>query len=115
MKERYHGKVPRRPGFDRTGDLEHLVSTGKSAVRKLTHARILLSVMRYGGAHTSVEIVAALEASRRQLLASETIRHRRGQGAIDPKPQPTHPHKIKIKYPGCHKGETSKLYPSIED
>lgn len=79
--------------------LEHLVSVGKAAARKLTHARILLL------ADTSQEfgqddghIVAALGTSRRTV---ERIRKRLVTegflAALDHKPQPPRPDKIKIK------------------
>jgi hypothetical protein len=42
-------------------DLEHLVSVGKGAARRLTHARILLLADTTArGGHTDEEIVAAL-------------------------------------------------------
>jgi hypothetical protein len=42
-------------------ELEHVVSVGKSAARKLTHARILLLAdTAAGGAHADDAIVAAL-------------------------------------------------------
>src|SRR3954451_4324086 len=42
-------------------DLEHLVSSGKGAARRLTHARILLLAdAAVSGRHTDEQIVAAL-------------------------------------------------------
>jgi hypothetical protein len=72
VKEHYHGKVPRRPGFDRTGGLEQLVSTGKSAGRKLTHARILLLVDAVRGKRAPAsKSLRHWGPARRRLLASE--------------------------------------------
>lgn len=48
--------------------LEQLVSVGKPAARKLTHARILLLAdERHGEASSDVEIVSALGASLRTI------------------------------------------------
>jgi hypothetical protein len=79
--------------------LEHTVSVGKGAARKLAHARILLL------ADTSKDqglpdedIIAALGTSLRTV---ERVRRRLvTQGlpaALDPRPQPPRPDKIKIK------------------
>ena len=79
--------------------LEHAVSAGKAAARKLAHARILLL------ADTSKDqglpdedILAALGTSLRTV---ERVRRRLvTQGlpaALDPRPQPPRPDKIKIK------------------
>lgn len=77
-------------------ELERLVSTGKSAARKLTHARILLQADREGS--SDEEIVSALGTSLRTV---ERVRKRfvtEGfEAAIDHKPQPPRPDKIKIK------------------
>ena len=84
---------------DERNALEKLVSVGRAAARKLTHARILLL------ADTSQEleyrddqIVLALGTSLRSV---ERIRKRfvtEGiDTAINPKPQPPRPDKIKIK------------------
>jgi hypothetical protein len=79
--------------------LEHLVAAGKGAARRLTHARILLLAdTAAGGAHTDDEIVAALGVGictvgrvRRRLVTT-------GFGAaLDPRPQPQRPDKVKIK------------------
>ena len=80
-------------------ELEHLVSAGKSAARKLTHARILLLADTSSGkAHTDAQIVAALGIGVRTV---ERVRKRlvtQGfQSALDPKPQPPRPDKVKIK------------------
>src|SRR3954447_10362748 len=80
-------------------DLEQLVSCGKAAARKLTHARILLLAdASQGDARPDDHIVAALGVSprtvarvRRQLVTEgvgvATLRRR----------QPPRPDKIKIK------------------
>ena len=79
--------------------LEQLVSGGKSAARKLTHARILLLADKWQGqAYTDTEIVAALGVSRRTI---ERVRKRlvtEGfEAALDHRPQPPRLDKIKIK------------------
>jgi transposase len=79
-------------------DLEQLVSTGKGAARKLTHARILLLADTAAAGHTDEHIVAALGVGictvgrvRRRLVTE-------GLGAaLSPRPQPQRPDKIKIK------------------
>ena len=80
-------------------ELEHLVSRGKVAARKLTHARILLLADTSSGKpHTDAQIVAALGVGVRTV---ERVRKRLvTQGlpsALDHKPQPPRPDKIKIK------------------
>jgi transposase len=80
-------------------DLEHLVSVGKGAARRLTHARILLLAdTAAGGGRTDDEIVAALGVGlctagrvRRRLVTAGLA------AALDPRPQPQRPDKIKIK------------------
>ncbi len=80
-------------------DLEHLVSSGKGSARRLTHARILLlaDTAAHGG-HTDEQIVAALGVGvctvgrvRRRLVTAGL------PTALDPRPQPQRPDKIKIK------------------
>jgi transposase len=79
--------------------LEQLVSAGKGAARRLTHARILLLAdTAAGGAHIDDEIVAALGVGictvgrvRRRLVTAGLA------AALDPRPQPPRPDKIKIK------------------
>ena len=79
-------------------DLEHLVSTGKGAARKLTHARILLLADAAAGAHTDEDIVAALGVGIctvgrvRRRLVTEGL-----SAALHPRPQPQRPDKIKVK------------------
>jgi Homeodomain-like domain len=78
--------------------LEHLVSIGKAAARKLTHARILLLADTHGEDRSDEEIVEVLGTSLRtvarvrQHFVTESL-----QTAIDRKSQPPRPDKIKIK------------------
>jgi Homeodomain-like domain len=80
-------------------ELEHLVSAGKSAARKLTHARILLLADTSAGKpHTDAEVVAALGTSLRTVERVRKSLVTRGfQSALDHKPQPPRPDKVKIK------------------
>ena len=65
-KECRDGQVSGYPDGEGTGELEQLVSVGKAAARKLTHARILLLADDWHGeAHAEDEIVAALGTSLR--------------------------------------------------
>ena len=80
-------------------ELEQLVSTGKAAARNLIHARILLLAdTSPGPIRTDDDIVAALGigprtiARVRQRFVTEGFR-----AALDHKPQPPRPDKIKIK------------------
>lgn len=80
-------------------ELEQLVSVGKAAARKLTHARILLlAAERLGEAYAETEIVSALGTSPRTI---ERLRKRfvtAGlEAALDHRPQPPRPDKVKIK------------------
>ena len=84
---------------DERNALEKLVSVGKAAARKLTHGRILLLADTAGGReHADDQIVLALGTSLRSV---ERIRKRlvtEGlDAALNPKPQPARPDKIKIK------------------
>ena len=79
--------------------LEHTVAVGKAAARKLTHARILLLAdASQGQGRPDEDIVAALGTSLRTV---ERVRKRlvtEGfQSALNPRPQPPRPGKIKIK------------------
>jgi Homeodomain-like domain len=79
--------------------LEQLVSVGKAAARKLTHARILLLAdERCGEAYADAELVSALGTSPRTI---ERLRQRfvtEGlEAALDHRPQPPRPDKVKIK------------------
>jgi DNA-binding transcriptional LysR family regulator len=77
-------------------ELKLLVTAGKAAARKLTHARILL--LADGEDCLDEEIVSALGTSVRTV---ERVRRRlvtEGlEAAIDHKPQPPRPDKIKIR------------------
>ena len=80
-------------------ELERLVSVGKGAARKLTHARILLLADTAARAeHADEEIVAALGVGLctvgrvRQRLVTQGL-----PAALNPRAQPQRPDKIKIK------------------
>jgi transposase len=80
-------------------ELEHLISVGKAAARRLTHARILLLADNSAGkGHTDQDVVAALGIGLRTV---ERVRKRlvtEGfHAALDHKPQPPRPDKIKVK------------------
>jgi hypothetical protein len=78
--------------------LQRLVSTGKAAARKLTHARILLLADTHGESLPDEDIVVALGTSLRtvarvrQCFVTQSLR-----AALDRKAQPPRPDKIKIK------------------
>ncbi len=79
--------------------LEYTVSVGKAAARKITHGRILLLAdTSQALRHDDADIVAALGTSLRTV---ERVRQRlvtEGfQAALDHRPQPPRPDKIKIK------------------
>jgi biotin operon repressor len=80
-------------------DLEQLVSCGKAAARKLTHARILLLADdSLGDQRSDEQIVAALGTSSRTV--SRVRQQLVTQGldvALLRRPQPPRPDKIKIK------------------
>ena len=78
--------------------LQQLISTGKAAARKLTHARILLLADTHGENLSDEDIVGALGTSLRtvarvrQCLVTQSL-----LAALDRKAQPSRPDKIKIK------------------
>ena len=79
--------------------LEHLVSVGEAAARKLAHARILLLADTAAGEeHSDDKIVAALGVGIctlgrvRKRLVNEGLSR-----ALHPRPQPARPDKIKIR------------------
>jgi transposase len=79
--------------------LEQLVCTGKSASRRLTHARVLLLAdAQQGGGHSDDDILTALGVSLktiarvRKRFVTEGI-----DASVDHRPQPARPDKIKIK------------------
>jgi hypothetical protein len=82
--------------------LEKLVSSGKGAARKLTHARILLLADEgeHGPGRTNAAIVAALQVGERTV---ERVRKRfvmeSFEAALTSRPQPPRPDKVKIKGP----------------
>ena len=82
--------------------LEKLVSAGKSAARKLTHARVLLLADEgeHAPGRTNASIVAALDVGERTV---ERIRKRfvteSFEAALNPRPQPRRPDKVKIQGP----------------
>jgi transposase len=79
--------------------LQHLISTGKAASRRLTHARILLLADAvHGEGYRDEEIVAALGASLRTVARVRKRFVTEGiESALDPRPRPARPDKIKIK------------------
>ena len=78
--------------------LEHLVSAGKAAARKLIHARVLLLADTLGEDSRDEEIVAALGTSLRTVARVRQQFVTQGlQAAIDRKAQPPRPDKIKIR------------------
>jgi transposase len=84
---------------DERAALEHLVSVGKAASRKLTHARILLLAdAAQGDGHSDDDIIIALGTSLntvarvRKRFVIEGV-----DAAINHRPQPVRPDKVKIK------------------
>lgn len=79
--------------------LERLISAGKAASRKLAHARILLLADAvHGEGHRDADIVAALSASLRTIARVRKRFVTEGiEAALDPRPRPARPDKIKIK------------------
>jgi transposase len=81
-------------------DLQKMVSTGKAAARKLTHARILLlgDQGSEGPGKTNQQIVQALGVSERTI---ERVRKRfvleSLSQAIHPRPQPPRPQKVLLQ------------------
>jgi Homeodomain-like domain len=81
------------------GGLEQLVSTGKAAARKLIHARILLLAdTSPGPSRTDDDIVAAVGIGPRTIARVRQRFVTAGfAAALDHRPQPPRPDKIKIK------------------
>jgi len=78
--------------------LQQLVSAGKAAARKLTHARILLLADSCSDNLADEDIVAALGTSFRTVARVRQRLVTQGLlAAIDRKAQPSRPDKIKIK------------------
>lgn len=80
-------------------DLEQMVSSGKAAARKLTHARILLLADdSLGEEHSDEQIVAALGTSPRTVARVRQQLVTRGLDfALLRRRQPLRPDKVKIK------------------
>jgi hypothetical protein len=85
--------------IEERGILERLVSRGRAASRKLTHARILLLAdASHGGAHIDEDIISALGTSPRTVARVRRRFVTEGlEAALDHRPQPARPDKIKIK------------------
>jgi transposase len=81
------------------GALEHLISAGKAASRRLAHARILLLADAVcGDGYGDEEIVAALGTSLRTVARVRKRFVTEGiELALDPRPRPARPDQIKIK------------------
>jgi hypothetical protein len=80
--------------------LEHMVSTGEAAARKLTHARILLLANTRGENGSDEDIVAALGTSPRTIARVRCDLVTQGlEIALNRKSQPPRPDKIKISDP----------------
>jgi transposase len=79
--------------------LERLIAAGRAASRKLAHARILLLADAvHGEGHRDEDIVSALNASLRTIARVRKRFVTEGlDAALDPKPRPARPDKIKIK------------------
>jgi transposase len=79
--------------------LERLISGGKAASRKLAHARILLLADAvHGEGQRDEDIVAALSTSPRTIARVRKRFVTEGiEAALDPRPRPARPGKIKIK------------------
>lgn len=79
--------------------LEHLVSVGKAAARKLAHARILLLADEGPGGprRTDEEILAALQVSPKTIarVRKRFVTESFG-AALDHRPQPPRPEKVKF-------------------
>ncbi len=83
---------------DERADLERLVSAGKAAARKLSHARILLLADDLGPGRTDDDIVAALGLGPRTIARVRQRFVTQGlAAAIDRNNQPLRPGKVKIK------------------
>jgi Homeodomain-like domain len=79
--------------------LEHLVSVGKAAARKLAHARALLLADEGPGGprRTDEEIIAALQVSPKTIarVRKRFVTESFG-AALDHRPQPPRPEKVKF-------------------
>lgn len=79
--------------------LEHWVSAGRAASRRLAHARILLLADAvHGEGARDEDIVAALGTSPRTIARVRKRFVTEGiEPALDPRPRPARPDKIKVK------------------
>lgn len=78
--------------------LEQLVSAGKTAARKLAHARVLLLADTHGEDCSDDDIIEALGTSLRTVARVRQQFVTQGlQAAINRKSQPPRPDKVKIK------------------
>jgi len=83
---------------DERAELQHLVSVGKGAARRLTHARVLLLADANATGRTDDEVAAALGcglrtvARVRKRFVTESL-----AAAVSPRPQPPRPDKIKVR------------------
>lgn len=78
--------------------LQHLVSAGKAAARKLTHARILLLADTQGENLPDEDIVGALGTSPRTVARVRRCLVTQGLlAALDRKAQPPRPDKVRIR------------------
>ena len=79
--------------------LEHVVSVGKAAARRLAHARILLLADEGPGGprRTDEDIIEALRVSPSTIArVPQAVRDREPRAALDHRPQPPRPEKVKI-------------------
>jgi transposase len=82
--------------------LKHMVEKGKAAARKLTHARILLLADESEGrkGHTDDQIAETLQVNLRTISRVRKRFVMEGfQMAVNPRPQPPRPEKVKINEP----------------
>jgi transposase len=84
---------------DERAELARLVSVGKGAARRLTHARILLLADDgHGAGQTDDGIAAALGCSLRTIARVRKRFVTEGvEAAVSPRPQPPRPDKIKVR------------------
>src|SRR5205814_329423 len=89
--EKYHVSL----ADDERGVLEQLLAKGKAAARKLAHARILLLTDRGQDDEDIAEVLAVSTRTvcrvRKRLVTEGFL------AALDPRPQPRRPDKVKIK------------------
>jgi transposase len=88
-----------RLALEERGALEALLGKGKVAARRIAHARILLLADdAHGAVSTDEEIAAELTVGERTIARVRKRFVTEGfLAALDPKPQPPRPDKVKIK------------------